>query len=90
MLKCLMNACINNTEISKICKAHWNIVTRLIKENELANVLEEYDDNVIIVNALKWVLDCCKNLGELHARDTLCSKETKVKQKRFAQQYEDG
>lgn len=39
------------------------MVTRLIKENELANVLEEPEDGIVVIDVLKGVLDCCKHLG---------------------------
>ena len=53
--------------------------TRWIKENELANVLKEPDDDIVLVNALQNALDFCKILGELHARGVLRSKGTKNK-----------
>ena len=45
--------------------------------------MEEPDDDIIIINALKGVLDCYKNLGEFHYRVVLRSKSMQFKQNRL-------
>ena len=68
-----------NIDISKIVKARGNMATRWIKENDLANALEEPADDIVIINALKKVLDTNKNLGELHDCVVLRLKGINVK-----------
>ena len=50
MLKCLMTAGITNANFAKVLKVRRKMATRWIKENQVANVLEEPDDNNDIVN----------------------------------------
>ena len=64
--------------------AHWT------KENQVANVLEEPNDDNIVTNASKDALHWCKHLGELHARGARLSKGIKFKQNIFAQNIDDA
>ena len=61
MLKCLAIIGDNITEIKILFKAQRTMVSRLIKENELSNVLRESDDNNAIIYKLKDTLDCYKD-----------------------------
>ena len=56
------------------------MVYHYIKENELVNELEEPEDDVVIIYALKFVLYWYKKLGDLHARDVIGLKVMKVTQ----------
>ena len=75
-----MTTCTINTDITKILKVCRSIANFWIEENQLANVLEVLDDDNVVTNKLKYALDCCKNLGESHARGVLRSTGIKVKQ----------
>ena len=79
MLKFLATAVTANTDAAKMFKVRRIMVTFWIKENQLANVLEEPDNENVVINELKSALHCHKNLGESHARGALGSKVIKVK-----------
>ena len=79
MPKYLIAAGTANIDIAKFFYTHRNMVTPWIKENELANLLEEPADDIVIINTLKNVFDSCKKLGELHSRGVLRSKGLKAK-----------
>ena len=54
MLKYLMTIGTSDIDITKIFNVHRNMVTRWMKENELANMLEETADDRIIINAFNF------------------------------------
>ena len=54
MLKYLMTIGTSDIDITKIFNVHRNMVTRWMKENELANMLEEPADDRIIINAFNF------------------------------------
>ena len=54
MLKYLMTAGTTNTDIYKIFNVNRNMVARWIKENELANELEEPNDDRFLLMRTKY------------------------------------
>ena len=66
-----MTTGVTNTNISKMLKVRRSTATRCIKENQLAYVLEEPEDDDNIINELKDSLYYYKNLRELNARGVI-------------------
>ena len=62
--------------------SRWTI-GRWIKELDLIDVLIDPEEDAVIENHLQQVIAAHPNLGELHARGILLSKDIKIKRNRL-------